>query len=107
MTLSAVATRYANALADVVTAGASPVRPQDAVSELRAFAAALGASTELQNALVTPAVLSPTSKLLIAGLTEALPSLRSDDAEIYIPAIKRIADPQLFPFGSEFFIKVA
>jgi F-type H+-transporting ATPase subunit delta len=55
MTLSAVNTRYANALADVVTAGGSAVRPQDAVSELRAFAAALEGSTELQNALVTPA----------------------------------------------------
>ena len=26
-----------------------------------------------------------------------------DDAEIYVPAIKRAADPALYPFGSEFF----
>ena len=56
MTLSAVATRYTNALADVVTAGASPLRPADALAELQSFAAALAASAELRNALATPAV---------------------------------------------------
>jgi len=30
-----------------------------------------------------------------------------DDAEIYIPGIKRVADPSLFPFGSEFFMSHA
>jgi hypothetical protein len=30
--------------------------------------------------------------------------LGSDDAEIYVPAIKKVADPTLFPFGSEFFM---
>ena len=30
--------------------------------------------------------------------------LGSDDSEIYIPAIKKIADPQLFPFDSDFFM---
>ena len=44
MTLSAVAARYANALADVVTASASPLSPQQAVAELRAFEAALRGS---------------------------------------------------------------
>ena len=41
MTLSAVAARYANALADVVTAATSALQPQDAVRELRAFEAVL------------------------------------------------------------------
>ena len=27
-----------------------------------------------------------------------------DDAEIYVPAIKRAADPSLYPFGDEFFM---
>ena len=40
MTLSAVAARYANALADVVTARGS-ARPEAALAELRAFEAAL------------------------------------------------------------------
>jgi|SRR5579871_735121 len=30
-----------------------------------------------------------------------------DDAEIYLPGIKRAADPQLFPFASEFFMSHA
>jgi hypothetical protein len=30
--------------------------------------------------------------------------LGSDDAEIYVPAIKKVADPALFPFNSEFFM---
>lgn len=29
--------------------------------------------------------------------------LGSDDAEIYVPAIKKAADPALYPFGAEFF----
>ena len=56
MTLSAVATRYAHALADVVTAGASPIRPDDALKELRSFEAALTESGELKNALISPSV---------------------------------------------------
>jgi F-type H+-transporting ATPase subunit delta len=56
MTLSAVASRYANALADVVTAPGSELRAQEAVSELRAFESVLRGSTELYNALLTPAV---------------------------------------------------
>jgi len=30
--------------------------------------------------------------------------LGSDDAEIYVPAIKKVVDPELFPFNSEFFL---
>lgn len=56
MTLSAVATRYASALADVVTGERSALGPQEAVTELRSFEAILNESTELQNALTTPAV---------------------------------------------------
>jgi hypothetical protein len=33
--------------------------------------------------------------------------LGTDDAEIYVPAIKRAADPGLYPFGSEFFMSHA
>ena len=56
MTLSAVASRYANAMADVVTAASSPLRPEMALAELQAFENTLRYSPELQNALVTPAV---------------------------------------------------
>jgi F-type H+-transporting ATPase subunit delta len=57
MTASVVAARYANALADVVTVGASSdVRPENVVSELRAFEETLAGSRELREALSTPAV---------------------------------------------------
>jgi F-type H+-transporting ATPase subunit delta len=56
MTFSAVATRYAHALADVVTAGNSPLRADDAIAQLRAFEAVLRSSPALLNALTTPAV---------------------------------------------------
>jgi F-type H+-transporting ATPase subunit delta len=71
MTLSAVATRYAKALADVTTAPAAGLRPEDALSELRAFESALAASRELQNALTTPAVPGSRKRAVvgrIAGL---------------------------------------
>jgi F-type H+-transporting ATPase subunit delta len=56
MTLSAVATRYANALADVVSSAVSPIRPENALQELGAFEGVLGESAELKNALISPAV---------------------------------------------------
>jgi F-type H+-transporting ATPase subunit delta len=56
MTLSSVATRYAHALADVVTAKDSALRPEDALAQLRTFEATLRSSPALHNALTTPAV---------------------------------------------------
>jgi F-type H+-transporting ATPase subunit delta len=65
MPVSAVATRYSNALADVVTAVSSALAPQEAVAELRSFESAL-ASRELRNALITPAV-PPARKRAVIG----------------------------------------
>ncbi|HEX3744290.1 MAG TPA: ATP synthase F1 subunit delta [Bryobacteraceae bacterium] len=56
MTLSAVSTRYAHALADVVTASDSPLRAEDALKQLRAFQEILRSSAALQSVLETPAV---------------------------------------------------
>ncbi|MBZ5620491.1 MAG: ATP synthase F1 subunit delta [Acidobacteriia bacterium] len=72
MTLSAVASRYANALADVVTAGGSALRPQDAVAQLRAFEAVLRSSPELQNALITPAVPVGRKRAVVGRLVDLL-----------------------------------
>jgi len=66
MTISAVATRYANALADAVTAPGSAARPENVLAELRAFEAALRASTDLHNALTSPAV-PPGRKRAVVG----------------------------------------
>jgi F-type H+-transporting ATPase subunit delta len=94
MTLSAVATRYANALADVVTAGRSPVGPRDAVSELRAFEAALGASTELQNALETPAVPAARKRAVVGRIAEILKLSRISLSGI-IDSFELIVDERL------------
>jgi F-type H+-transporting ATPase subunit delta len=72
MTLSAVATRYANALADVVTAAASPLTPADAVTQLRAFESTLESSSELRNALITPSVPASRKKAVVARVVEIL-----------------------------------
>jgi F-type H+-transporting ATPase subunit delta len=72
MTLSAVATRYAKALADVTTAAAGGLRPEDALSQLRAFESALAASRELENALTTPAVPGSRKRAVVARIADVL-----------------------------------
>ena len=65
MPVSAAATRYANALADVVTAAGSALAPQTAVAELRTFESALR-SAELRSALITPAVPPGRKRAVVA-----------------------------------------
>ena len=72
MTLSAVAARYANALADVVTSPKSPLSPQQAVAELRTFEVALRSSAELHNALITPAVPGSRKKAVVGRIADIL-----------------------------------
>src|SRR6185503_7592550 len=72
MTLSAVAARYANALADVVTASGASLNPQQAVTELRSFEELLRGSAELHNALVTPAVAASRKKAVVGRLADSL-----------------------------------
>lgn len=72
MTLSAVATRYANALADVVVTPGSALTPDAALKELRAFEGAMQASHELAAALATPAVSASRKKAVIGRLAGIL-----------------------------------
>lgn len=72
MTLSAVASRYANALAEVVTSPQSPLLPQQALEELRSFQATLGESHPLREALATPAVPSSRKKAVVGRIVEML-----------------------------------
>jgi len=65
MPVSAVATRYANAFADAVTAAGSATAPPAALAELRSFETALR-TAELRNALITPAV-PPARKRAVVG----------------------------------------
>jgi len=84
MPLSAVATRYANALADVVTAPGAAVQPQDALQQLRAFVATLASSPELHNALVTPAVPGSRKKAVVSRLAERLSMSRVARNFLYV-----------------------
>ncbi len=56
MTNSAVASRYAGALADVVTTGTANLTAENALAQLRAFEGAMKESADLANVLTTPAV---------------------------------------------------
>lgn len=84
MTLSAVAARYANALADVVTGSSSALKPEQAVVELRAFDALLRDSAELHNALVTPAVPGSRKKAVVGRLVDALQLSRITRNFLYV-----------------------
>jgi F-type H+-transporting ATPase subunit delta len=68
----------------VVTAGASPLSPQAAVSELRAFEAAFAGSAELQNALVTPAVPAARKRAVVGRIAEVLKLSRISRNFLYV-----------------------
>ena len=72
MTLSAVATRYASALADVVSPASSPIQPDQALQELRAFERALKESAELENALISPAVPVGRKRAVVGRIGDVL-----------------------------------
>ena len=67
----AVTSRYASALADVVTASAS-LNAENVVAELRTFEPAMGESMELRNALLSPAVAPARKRAVIAQLAEMM-----------------------------------
>jgi F-type H+-transporting ATPase subunit delta len=67
---SAVASRYARALVDVVTAPGSPLKPEDAVAQLRAVDAIFQESLELRNAMLTPAIQNSRKRAVMAKLIE-------------------------------------
>src|SRR5215471_17731826 len=72
MTLSAVAARYANALADVVTGSGSALNPQQAGLELRAFEGVLRDFPDLRGALITPAIPGSRKKAVIGRIADML-----------------------------------
>src|SRR5215475_12827578 len=89
MTTSAVATRYANALADVVTASGSQLQPQVAATELRSFASTVAASPELENALLTPAVPAARKRAVVGRIAERLGLSRISRNFLFILVDKR------------------
>ncbi len=70
--LSVVATRYAKALVDVITAPGSGLDPAKTLDELRAVKAIIDDSAVLRNALLSPAVPPARKRAVIARLIEPL-----------------------------------
>jgi len=67
---SAVAYRYAQALADIVMASGSVLKPEEAVSQLRAVEVLIAESPELRTALETPAIPTSRKRAVMAKLLE-------------------------------------
>jgi F-type H+-transporting ATPase subunit delta len=71
MTSSAVVTRYANALADVVMGGgAVGIQPGAAAAQVRAFATVVAESHDLRNVLTSPSVSQARKRAVISRITE-------------------------------------
>ncbi len=69
---SAVATRYAKALVDVVTAANSGLDPQAVLGQLKDFEAMVASSADLRNVLLSPAVAASKKRAVIAQLSTPL-----------------------------------
>jgi F-type H+-transporting ATPase subunit delta len=69
---TAVASRYARAMADAVLAPSSGLPPQAALEQLRAFHGLVTSSHELANALVTPAVTYSRKRSVVGRLGDRL-----------------------------------
>jgi F-type H+-transporting ATPase subunit delta len=75
--LSAISTRYARALVDVVTEPGSNIDPQTAMEQLRQVAAMIAASDDLRNALLSPAVSPSRKRAVIAKLINVHVKIRN------------------------------
>jgi F-type H+-transporting ATPase subunit delta len=67
---SAVANRYAHALVEIVMSPGSPLKPEDATTQLAAVEALIDQSTELRTALLTPAIPTTRKRAVMAKLLE-------------------------------------
>ncbi len=72
MVSTAIASRYAKALADVVTSPSASVDPRQVLRELRAFEQALAASFELRGALTSPAVPPGRKRAVVSRIGEKI-----------------------------------
>jgi len=70
--LSVVASRYARAVVDVVTAPDSAVDPTAVLEQLRGVEALIAGSADLRNALLSPAVSPSRKRAVMAKLTAEL-----------------------------------
>jgi F-type H+-transporting ATPase subunit delta len=65
---TAVANRYARALADIVMTPGSVLKPEDAVAQVRAVEGLIQESPELRTALLTPAIQNSRKRAVMADL---------------------------------------
>jgi F-type H+-transporting ATPase subunit delta len=72
MTSPTIVNRYANALAYVVIAPTSELKPADALAQLRTFYASASAVPELQAVLASPAVSKERKRTVIRTIAAAL-----------------------------------
>lgn len=72
MTSSAVVSRYASALVDIVVSSGSAIDPALAIQNLRSFDQAVNSAPELRIVLASPAVSSARKRLVIRRIAEAL-----------------------------------
>jgi F-type H+-transporting ATPase subunit delta len=75
--LSAVSTRYARALVDVVTEPESNIDPQMAMDQLREVAALVAGSDVLRAALLSPAVSPSKKRAVVAKLINVHAKIRN------------------------------
>jgi F-type H+-transporting ATPase subunit delta len=72
MTSSAVVSRYANALVDVVVSPSAGIDPARAVEQLQTFNAVIQTSADLRTVLASPSVAIARKRLVIRRIAEAL-----------------------------------
>lgn len=70
--LSVVATRYARALADVVTTPGSGADPAQVLTQLRSIQSVIDSSSDLRNAFASPAVSPSRKRAVIARITDPM-----------------------------------
>jgi F-type H+-transporting ATPase subunit delta len=75
--LSALATRYAKALLEVVVGPKSGIDPKMAVDQLRQVSAMISGSEPLKNALLSPAVPPARKRAVVAKLVQVDPAIRN------------------------------
>ena len=72
----ALAQRYAQALADSILAPASPLTPEQAITELQSFSALVASSADLHHVLLSPAVSNARKRAVIEQFARQLPLSR-------------------------------
>lgn len=89
MVSSAIASRYASALADVAMGRAAGVDPQQVLSELRAFEQALRLSSGLGDALTSPAVPPARKRAVISRIGDRIGMSRTARNLLFVLADHR------------------